>query len=211
MNDENGEVYETNELKSVLEKVSNKMISVRNIRIAMTFQFWLVVMAGYYILVAPLRNPPIWMTAVYWSFGLIVFIATSRRIWKKIEILTLEKRNVRTDIGITISWIIASILGWFIVPHLIEGNFFQKLAVALLSFISLAVFGMILVLLVTTKKFAKEMVPAVLAPTMIIPLVHLIENPIYFAGMGIVFGYSLTVLMYLYSALKVSENDQGID
>ncbi len=193
------------ELKVVLKRVVNKILATEKICIALNFQVWIVIMSGYYLIIAPLEKIPIWLTLCYWITGAVVFVYISRSIWRKATLLISEGNIRKINIGILISWIIASILGWFLVPSVLDAQFLQRLAVGLLSFLSLGVFGMIITIYLNTKKIAVEMIPATAIPALLIPAVFLVKgNPMDFAGMCAVFSYGTTVILYIYRAFKVA-------
>ncbi len=192
------------ELKDVLKRVSGKILAVEKICIAMNFQIWTVIMAGYYVLIAPLDRVPLWLTIAYWSFGAVVFAYASKSLWRKVSMLISEGGSGKVNFGIFLSWVIAALFGWFFVPSMIGGYFLQRLAVGLLSFISTAVIGMIATIYFWAKKLEVEMVPAFLIPALAIPLVYLSKNPMDFAGMTIVLGYGTIVILYTIRAFKVA-------
>ncbi len=197
------DVKSVEELKDVLSKVSRKIVVVRYVRFAMSFQFFLVIMAGYYVLISPMKSFSLWLTVAYWSVSIALFVFISRAMWKKVY-----SGNKKLQTCITFSWLLSAFFCWliapaFVVPTLFQGTL-QKIAVSLLSFVSLAVFLMIVSIKVFTGSLEKLMLPAFLIPALAIPLIPLCKNPVYFAGMNIALGYGTTVLLYLTAA--VSEN-----
>ncbi len=196
---------EVEELRDVLRRISGKILATKNVCIAMNFQIWIVIMAGYYILIAPLKYIPVWLTLCYWSAGATIFACVSRSFWRRASLLISDEDSRSINVGIMISWIVAAILGWFVIPSMIEGEFLQRLAIGLLSFLSIAVAGMIATIYLGTRKVAVEMIPAALIPILLIPVVPLVKNPMNFAGMGVVFSYGTTVILYIYRAFKVAD------
>jgi hypothetical protein len=193
------------ELKDVLKKVAGRILAVEKICIALSFQIWIVVMAGFYIVIAPLKSVPVMLVLGYWSAGTAIFIYIERLAWRRASLLISEGRRKTINTGIVLSWITASVIGWFVIPDLLSYTFLEKLAVGLLSFVSIAVAGMILTILIDTKKVALEMIPAALIPALLIPVVFTVRgNPMYFAGMCVVFSYGITVILYMYRAFKVA-------
>lgn len=78
-------------------------------------------------------------------------------------------------------------MGWFVIPPMIE--LLQRLGSGLLSFLSIAVAGIIATIYLGTRKVAVEMIPVLL-----IPAVPLVKNPMDFAGMSVVFSYGTVYL-----------------
>jgi len=193
------------ELKEVLRRVVGKILATEKICFALNFQIWIVIMAGYYLTIAPLETIPVWLTLCYWIAGAIVSLYISRSIWRRASLLISEGRNRRINVGILLSWIVATVLGWFVIPSMLEAQLLQRLAVGLLSFLSLAVSGMIVTIYLGTKKIAVEMIPAAVIPVLLIPAVFFVKgNPMDFAGMGVVFSYGTTVILYIYRAFRVT-------
>ncbi len=197
------DVKSVEELKEVLSKVSRKIVVVRYVRFAISFQFFLVVMAGYYVLISPMKSFSLWLTVAYWSVSIAMFVFISRIIWKKVY-----SGNKKLQVCISFSWLFSALFCWLVVPVFVPMGTFQKIAVSLLSFVSLAVFLMIVSIKAFTGSLEKLMLPALLIPVLAIPLIPLCKNPVYFAGMSIALGYGTTVLLYLTAA--VSGNVEGL-
>jgi len=193
------------ELKEVLKRVVGKILATEKILHSLNFQIWIVIMSGYYLIIAPLEKIPVWLTICYWTVGTIVFIYITRSVWRRVSLLISEGNIRGINVGILISWIIASILGWFLVPSMLDAQFLQRLAVGLLSFLSLGVLGMMITIYLNTKRIAIEMIPAAAIPALLIPAVFFVKgNPMDFAGMCAVFSYGTTVIIYIYRAFKVA-------
>ncbi len=195
---------EIEELREVLNRISGKILAIEKICIAMNFQIWTVIMAGYYVLISPFERLPLWLTIAYWSFGVMVFAYASRSLWRRVSMLISEGGSGKVNLGILLSWTIAALFGWFFVPSMVGGYFLQKLAIGLLSFISTGVIGMMITIYFGAKRLELEMFPAFLIPALAIPFVHLAGNPMDFAGMAIVLGYGITVVLYTFRAFKVA-------
>ncbi len=197
------------ELEEVLKKVENKLILSRKVYAALTYQVWIVIMAGYYLLIGVIESNYFVYTAIYWVIGFIIYFIISGMIIKRIKSLWGNSKSSRKHIiGISLSWIIASVIGWFAVPNCLLSaglEYFQALAIGLLSFISLANLGMIISVKISYHKFEPEMYPGTLIPALSIPLILYVDvNPMYYAGMAVVVGYGLTVVLYLYNTFKYS-------
>lgn len=198
---------EVKELKDVLEKVEGKLIAAGKMYGAMNFGAWLCVMLFYYVLVG-LFDIPWQFNLVYWPAGLFVAISFTGRAWrmfKRLGEVTGEKVEISKSGGVLVlaSWVAAVIIGWGILPRLGLGvNGEASSAMGLLTFVTLGVLGMWLV-------FAKyggaerEMIPAFLFPATGVLLARGMESgAMVWAGFLVAFGFSITIMWYIYSAFK---------
>jgi len=189
-------------MKDILERVEKKMIMGGKIYSAMSFQFWVVVLAGYYVISYAIKDYGI-TTMVYWTSAGIFFIYLMRKIWKKIVQLYEAKRSYR---GIeVVTWLIAAFVGWFLIPWILQTKigFLVSLAIGLLSFIFLGIIGMLLTYHLITKRWEKELLPGAFIPLILMPLLFFISiDLMYYAGMIVVLAYGITVFLYLYDAFK---------
>ncbi len=191
------------ELESVLEKVESKLLLSRKVYAALTYQIWLVIMAGYYLLIGPMHSVSTLYPVIYWTVGIVIYFILSEKIIRRIEALWSEEKSLKYGYGFTASWLIAAILGWFIIPLYLPLPFLSALSVGLLSFIALANLGMILSIYIAHRSVEWEMLPGTMIPAAMIPTIpYLSVNPMYYAGMAVVAGYGLCVVLYLYSAFR---------
>ncbi|NJE85490.1 hypothetical protein E3E23_06585 [Thermococcus sp. CX2] len=201
---------EVRELKSVLERVERKLIAAGKLYGALNFAVWLAIMLLYYDILALLDIP--WQfNLVYWPIAFIVAITFTGRVWKRfVEIAKATGREVesskREGMLIALSWILGIVIGWGVIPQTsIAVNAEARLAVGFLSFITLSILGMFLVI----AKFSgteKEMIPAFLIPGIHIPVVWNMENgAMILAGFVVALGFAVTVLLYIHNAFKAIE------
>ena len=204
------------ELREVLERIEEKLISAGKIYSAIQFQIWLVAMVLYYLIIGLLSTVPWQLTAAYWILAFIVFAYFSSKIWRRLVNLFRSYGKATGSspsfgLGITLSWIAGSVIGWVLIPSLVSAslvsaplNPLQSIAIGFLSFISISVFGMFLTFFYFARSFEGEMIPAFLIPAAAIPVVLLesIQASMVYAGFIITFSFSLTVIAYLFSAFK---------
>ncbi len=197
------------ELKKTLERIEEKLISAGKIYSAIQFQIWLVVMLLYYIILALFHSIPWQLTASYWLSAFVLFSYASMKIWKRMINLFksyggyMEKKP-SFGLGMALSWIFGAVMGWMIIPATLLQMGVEKIsAIGFLSFIGISVFGMFLTFFYFAKSLEKEMIPAFLIPALAIASLGIvtIESMIY-AGFAVGFGFSLTVLAYLYTAFR---------
>ncbi|AHF81250.1 hypothetical protein [Thermococcus paralvinellae] len=197
------------DLKTVLEKVEEKLIAAEKIYAAMQFQVWIVIATLYYIIIGPLKTIPWQLTAIYWTSAFVVFAYFTKIIWKRLVKLYLSAGRKIVSFSafgwaIAFSWISGTILGWIIIPRCL-GTFepLVALGIGYLVFISWSVFGMFLAFWYFGKSLEKEMIPAFLIPALAIPLIPKVAKAaMIYAGFVVVFAFGLTVLAYIYSAFK---------
>ncbi|MBO8182534.1 MAG: hypothetical protein H0Z28_07045 [Archaeoglobus sp.] len=138
----------------------------------------------------------------------IVFAYFSSKIWKRLVNLFRSYGDTKSSpafgMGIALSWIAGSIVGWVLIPNVLSNamGLQYSIAVGFLSFISISVFGMFMTYLYFAKSLEKEMIPAFLIPAVTIPTVGSVQASMVYAGFSIAFAFSLTVLAYLVSAFK---------
>ncbi len=196
------------ELEEVLKRVENKLILSRKVYAALTYQVWIVIMAGYYLLKGLVGHGYI-VTVLYWIVGFIIYFIITGMIIKRMKTLWGSAESSKKHVvGISLSWIISSVIGWFVVPYYLNSmgiEFLQALAIGFLSFIALANFGMLLSVKISYDMFEPEMCPGTIIPALVIPFIPYVDSdPMYYAGMAVVAGYGLTVVLYLYNTFKYS-------
>ena len=197
------------EFKKTLERIEEKLISAGKIYSAIQFQIWLVAMLLYYIVIAPLVTVPWQLTMAYWVSAFAIFSYSSMKIWKRMSNLFRSYgKDIREKpsfgIGIFLSWTSGAVLGWGFIPGvLLKMGVNSAHAIGFLSFISISVFGMFITFLYLAESLEREMIPAFLVPALGI-LTVLIAAPedMVYAGFVVGFGFSLTVLAYLYNAFR---------
>ena len=204
-------IEQMDELREVLERIEEKLISAGKIYSAIQFQIWLVAMVLYYLIIGPLSTVPWQLTAAYWILAFIVFAYFSSKIWRRLVNLFRSYGKATGSspsfgLGITLSWIAGSVIGWVLIPSLVSAplNPLQSVAIGFLTFISISVFGMFLTFLYFAKSLESEMIPAFLIPAAAIPVVWLgsVQASMVYAGFIVTFAFSLTVIAYLLSAFK---------
>ncbi len=191
------------ELESVLERVEGKLILSRKVYAALTYQIWLVIMAGYYLLIGPMQSLSPIYSAIYWGAGIFIYFFASAKIFRKMAPLWNSRGSRGFSYGFALSWLIAAAIGWFVIPYYLSLPFLSALTVGFLSFIALANLGMILSVYSAYGSLEREMIPGTIIPAaMILVIPYLSVNPMYYAGMAVVAGYGLCVVLYLYSAFR---------
>lgn len=175
----------------------------------MNFAVWLAIILPYYDTLALLDIP--WQfNLVYWPIAFIVAITFAGRVGKRfVEIAKATGRKVesskREGMLIALSWILRIVIGGVILQTSIAVNAEAKLAVGSLSFITLSILGMFLVI----AKFSgtgKEIIPAFLIPGIHIPVVWNMENgAMILAGFVVALGFAVTILLYIHNAFKAIE------
>ena len=192
---------EVKELKDVLERVEGKLIAAGKMYGAMNFGVWLVILMLYYVLLGLLK--PSWQfNVLYWPAAFILAMKFSGEIWKRFKRLAGIEESKEEDLKIALVWILGFLLGWIVVPAVLDRPLDTEIGLALLTFIAFAVGGMFLV----AMRSEREIVPAFLVPALMIPVVYgMNEGASLIAGFGIGLGYSITVLLYLYSAFRAIE------
>jgi len=197
---------EVRELKGVLERVEGKLIAAANVYGAMNFAFWLVAMSLFFVLLGIGAASPL-VSLVYWGVALVLGVYVSIKLWGRMGRLAGSKRDSRAEaLGIGASWAVGSIIGWWVVPDMtgIGVNEGARLAVGFLTFLSLSLFGQWLVM--SAGRGHYEMVPSFLLPLLAVPIALSMEKgAMLWAGFVVAFSYSLTILLYLYSAFKAIE------
>jgi hypothetical protein len=195
---------EVRELKGVLEKVEGKIIAAANVYGAMNFAYWLAVMAFFYVILG-FAEMGIWQL-LYWLTAVIVGIYVSGSLWKRIERLGGAEGDGRWFLLIGLAWGIGAVVGWWLIPAktTIGVNEEARLAVGFLTFIGLSLLGQWMVM--GRGKAHYEMVPSFLVPFLGIPFALGMEKgAMVWAGYVVATGFTLTVLLYLYSAFKAVE------
>ncbi|AFL95206.1 hypothetical protein CL1_1003 [Thermococcus cleftensis] len=201
---------EVRELKSVLERVEGKLIAAGKLYGAMSFAVWLAVMLLYYVIIGVFDLP--WQfNIVYWPVAFILAMGFTGRIWRRLQKLGMAtgkevESSTTGGILIAVSWITGIALGWGVIPRLDPGvNAEASLAVGFLSFITLSVFGMWLVF-AKYSGVEREIIPSFLIPALGIALAAKMESgAMVWAGFLVALGFSLSVLLYIYSAFKAIE------
>lgn len=198
---------DVNELKKVLSDLEKKLISVEKIFAAFPFALWMAIML-FYSNVAGVLQVPWEFNMVYWAAAVIIAVFFMTKCWEKVAQLSrvmnknvvLSKTKVLMLTGLP--WIIGAIIGWGFIPMIhLSANPEVNIALGLISFIVISVFGMFLALAKYTVQ--KEMIPAFIIPPISIPLVLGATNAMEVACSSIALGYTLTILWYLYSAFKI--------
>ncbi|NJE02061.1 hypothetical protein [Thermococcus sp. JdF3] len=198
------------ELKTILERVEGKLIAAGKMYGAMNFGAWLSVMLLYYVIIGVFDLP--WQfNIVYWPVAFMLAMGFTGRVWKRLQRLGMVTGNevessTTGGILIAFSWITGIILGWGLVPRMNLGvNPDSSLAVGFLSFIAFSVFGMWLI-------FAKysgvewEIIPSFLIPALGIAFAAKMESgAMVWAGFLVALGFSLSVMLYIYSAFRAIE------
>ena len=197
------------DLKEVLNRIEGKLIAASKVYSALNFAMWEGIMILYYLIIAHVDLES-WMSALYWVVAFSVAMYFTFRIWKRLEALDRKRDTNRTSdrVGMLtgLSWGIGALLGWFVIPMLNLGvNREASLAIGLLSFISISVFGMWLTFNAHKIRDA-EMIPAFLVPVIGIISVHARDSgAMLVGGLFIALGFTLTVMWYLYSAFRAIE------
>lgn len=201
---------EVRELKDVLERVEGRLIAAGKMYGAMNFGAWLSVMLFYYTIIGVFK--PSWQfNLVYWPVAFIAAMGFTGKVWRRLQRLgrvTGRKAEVSTTGGIliTLAWITGIVLGWGVIPGMHLGvNAEASMAVGFLSFIAFSVFAMWLVF-AKYGGIEREIVPAFLIPAMGVPVARGMESgAMAWAGFLVGLGFSLAVLLYIYSAFKAIE------
>ncbi len=188
------------ELKNVLERIEEKLIAAENIYGAMNFTFWLAVMTLFYILIGLFGTG---FSAIYWCIAIILGIVFTKRIWSRFVKIHISKSDRMTFVLIAFSWMIGSVVGWVIIPSILEAGVETKLATGLLTFISLSLFGQWITL--TKGKGGWEMLPSFLLPAIMLPFAWNVERALDWAGFVIALGFLVTIMLYLNSAFRAVE------
>ena len=200
------------ELKNVLERVEGRLIAAGKMYGAMSFGVWLSVMLLYYSIIGIL-NPSWQFNIIYWPIAFITAMSFTGRVWKRLQRLgKVTGREIESsttgDILIAASWITGLVLGWVVIPMIGPGVTEEAtLATGFLSFISFSVFAMWLVMAgFNPKNGEREILPAFLIPAIGIPVaVNMEAGAMAWAGFLVGLGFSLTVMLYIYSAFKAIE------
>lgn len=192
---------EVKALRETLERVEGKLIAAGKMYGAMSFAVWLVILMLYYVTLGFLK--PSWQfDIVYWPLAFILAMKFSGDIWKRFRRLAGIEESRIEGIKIAVVWLIGFLLGWVVVPAALNRPADTEIGLALLTFIAFSVGGMYFV----AMRSEKEMIPAFLLPALMIPPVYgMNEGATLMAGFGVGLGYSITVLLYLYSAFKAIE------
>ena len=201
---------EVRELKDVLERVEGRLIAAGKMYGAMNFGAWLSVMLFYYTIIGVFK--PSWQfNLVYWPVAFIAAMGFTGKVWRRLQRLgrvTGREAEVSTTGGILIilAWITGIVLGWGVIPGMHLGvNAEASMAVGFLSFIAFSVFAMWLVF-AKYGGIEREIVPAFLIPAMGVPVARGMESgAMAWAGFLVGLGFSLAVLLYIYSAFKAIE------
>jgi len=196
------------QLKNVLDRIEAKLIAASKIYIALQFQLWIVIMALYYVLISMMSYVPWQFVAAYWSVGFILFMYGSSLIWKRLaNLVSSAGRKMKSGalgMGIGASWGIGALIGWFLVPYLLT-PIYPSIATGIgyLVFIGTSVLGMFLAQMHFTSRADKEMIPAFLIPYLGIAGIGVANmHPMVYGGFVVAFGFSATVVLYLYSAFR---------
>jgi len=197
---------EVRELKNVLEKVEGKIIAAEKIYAALNFGVWLVVMSVFFVLLRAVELGRAG-TALYWGAAMGVGIYASARLWKRVATIRgTPGGGKKTGAGIALSWVMGSIVGWFVIPSVstIGVSEDARFGVGFLVFIGLSLLGEWLVIGRKSREY--EMIPSFLLPLLGIPAAWNIEKAaILWAGFLVAASYSITITLYLYSAFKAIE------
>ncbi|WP_456477714.1 hypothetical protein [Geoglobus ahangari] len=188
------------ELREVLERVERKILAAGKIYSAMNFAYWLAVMSLFYAILA-FFGPSGLMSITYWIGAMVVGVIVSGALFRKIMVIARLRgeKEWRRGVGIAIaaSWIAGAIIGFYAIPVLLTQNF----GVALLSFIAVSIFGMWLSL-GFSERFDLEMIPAFAIPALGSLAAFQLEDATVWAGFVIAAAFSITILLYLYSAFR---------
>lgn len=193
---------EARELREVLERVERKIFAAGKIYAAMNFAYWLAVMSMFYVILAFFRiSGPV--SIAYWVGAIVAGAIVSGILFRKIVVIARAKGDVewRKSVGlmIALSWILGAVMGFYAVPSMFSASF----GVALLTFLSVSLFGMWIVL-GHFESPDPEMVPSFLVTAIGAAVAHVSGGEMaVWAGFVIAFAFSLTVLLYLYSAFRV--------
>ncbi|NJE76710.1 hypothetical protein [Thermococcus sp. ES12] len=198
------------ELKEVLERVEGRLIAAGKMYGAMSFGAWLSVMLLYYVIIGVFDLP--WQfNIVYWPVAFMLAMGFTGRIWRRLQKLGMVtgkevESSTTGGILIAVSWITGIALGWGVIPRLNPGvNPEASLAVGFLSFITFSIFGMWLVF-AKYSGVEREIIPSFLIPALGIALAAKMESgAMVWAGFLVALGFSLSVMLYIYSAFKAIE------
>ncbi|MBE8539654.1 hypothetical protein [Geoglobus acetivorans] len=193
---------DTEELRKILEKVERKIVAVGKIYSAINFAYWLMVMSVFYVVLA-LFSPSSIISAVYWIAAMIAGVAVSGILFRRIMHIAKmsgEKRESKTMAAlIFLSWVAGAIIGFIVLPATLSAGF----GAALLSFLSISLFGMWAVLS-HLEGSELEMVPSFLITAIgAVVAFTSAENLSVWAGFVIAAAFSITILLYLYSAFRI--------
>ena len=197
------------ELKDVLSRIEGKLIAASKMYSALNFAMWEGVMVLYYIFLGIYNLAP-WETALYWIVAFAVAMYFSGIVWKRLDLLEKsvkkEYKGNHAGVFVGLSWGIGALLGWWIIHMMHLGvNEESSMAIGFLSFIAISVFGMWLTFtLYNLRSF--EMLPAFVVPVLGIPFVMNLQNgSMVLGGFFVAFGFTLTIVWYLYNAFRVIE------
>ena len=192
---------EVKALRETLERVEGKLIAAGKMYGAMSFAVWLVILMLYYVILALVK--PSWQfNVLYWPIAFALAMKFSGDIWKRFTRLAGIEESRKEGIKIALVWLLGFILGWVVLPPMLNRPIDTEIGLALLTFISFSVGGMFLV----AMRSEREMIPAFAVPALLIPVTYNMEaGASLMAGFGVGLGYSITVLLYLYSAFKAIE------
>jgi len=192
---------EVKALRETLERVEGKLIAAGKMYGAMSFAVWLVILMLYYVILALVK--PSWQfNVLYWPIAFALAMKFSGDIWKRFTRLAGIEESRKEGIKIALVWLLGFILGWVVLPAMLNRPIDTEIGLALLTFISFSVGGMFLV----AMRSEREMIPAFAVPALLIPVTYNMEaGASLMAGFGVGLGYSITVLLYLYSAFKAIE------
>ncbi len=199
---------EVKDLKDVLNRIEEKLIAAGKMYSALNFAVWEAIMVLYYILEG-LFDLHGWETAIYWIVGFSIAMYFTIVVGKRLSNLEEnrnDKNGKKCGIFIGISWGIGAFLGFGIVPAMNLGvNMEASFSMGLLSFIAISVFGMWL----TYGYYgcsARETIPSFIIPAIGVPVVMGIKTGSVIIGVFfIAFGFTLTIIWYLYNAFRVIE------
>ncbi|WP_297476705.1 hypothetical protein [Thermococcus sp.] len=206
------QMEEVRELREALERVEGKLIAAEKVYAAMNFALWLSVMSIFYV-IAGIGRVQGWLSPVYWGAAILIGVLLTIKMWNQLKKLystfypEIAKRDSKKMILlIGLSWAAGSIIGWDVVPSIdwVGINADARLGVGFLSFIGLSLLGQWIAM--SRGKGEYEMTPSFLFPFLAIPIAwNMGTGAILWAGFAVTAGFSLTILLYLYSAFKVIE------
>ncbi len=194
-----------NEFKDVIEKVENKLIVAKKIYAASIFTLWLLAMSLCYVIFSfNFHTATFFLFGGYWITICVVVFYLSTLLYKRYFAIERNCERAKGDkYKILFSWIFGSIVGFLIIPHLLNNVLPNTLifSISLLSTIAVSLFGEFLVL----KDF--EIIPSILFTffgTLILTFfhTHLTIAPIAWTGYIIALGYLSTIILYLASVFK---------
>ncbi len=197
---------DVSELKDMLEKIEGKIIAAGKIYAAMYFAYWLVAMIGYYLILPFSQSHVLLLSVIYWPVAVLVSFFVGWKSSMRMKEIEKNKSSKLLGILIFVSWSIGAFVGWSVLPSMSMGiNDEASLAMGFLSFIGISILGMWLSFELFKMK-SREMIPSFIFAFAGVPVaMNIHAGAMLWAGYMVAMGFSITVLLYLYSAFRTLE------